>query len=612
MPNPSNIERPIAFLGLGRSGTSAITEIMSHHPQIDNVGEVSPVIWDICEGVRLANMNMRHPTPREGSLSRSSLAASAVRGFFLGNYHSERSSWVMKPIGPISRVRDRFASRASDEEFLDWYFGVFDDCFPEARIYCLVRDPIQYARSARRYWGASFRAVMDDLAFMSVILKSGRLPPDRFISMGAFREAPADIIARILRECGLDEHTFDEALYGVQYAAEQGKAIAGESGGTDIPPFTTAEERKLWSVVGEEYRPFLSAAWKFDDAPKDDEPDSVVDYRQRYLALVDEFNFLKTKGAGLEKLVNEKEDIVQNLLTWTKSLEAKIASSTSTPKPGEEKLARNPALELKIDYPPDFEIRWGYGKPNAKFIQDIIDANLGEQNSFLRAVHGQRKALENISVASGPDAKTPHWDNGWFPPLDGASLYTMVATKRPSKFIEIGSGNSTKFARKAISDKKLKTKITSIDPQPRAEIDEIADVVLRYPLEKVDLDVFEGTKADDVVFFDGSHRAFQNSDVTVFFTEVIPRLPVGVIVGIHDMFWPFDYPAPWKDRAYNEQYMLAAYMIGRGKNFKCIMPSAFITRHKQEVVQSFFSDEVNDHYKQKTGYIGGSAFWFRT
>ena len=48
-----------------------------------------------------------------------------------------------------------------------------------------------------------------------------------------------------------------------------------------------------------------------------------------------------------------------------------------------------------------------------------------------------------------------------------------------------------------------------------------------------------------MVFFDGSHRTFMNSDATVFFLEVLPTLPAGTLVGIHDIYLPDDYPADW-------------------------------------------------------------------
>lgn len=45
----------------------------------------------------------------------------------------------------------------------------------------------------------------------------------------------------------------------------------------------------------------------------------------------------------------------------------------------------------------------------------------------------------------------------------------------------------------------------------------------------------------DVVFLDGSHRVFMNNDASVFFLDGLPRLPPGVLVGVHDIFLPEDY-----------------------------------------------------------------------
>jgi hypothetical protein len=269
-------------------------------------------------------------------------------------------------------------------------------------------------------------------------------------------------------------------------------------------------------------------------------------------------------------------------------------------------------LELKIDYPPDFEFRWGYGKPNAKHIEAILKRTEKQHLAFLRKVKGFSKFFDSIEIEAAGNDVDPYWYNGWFPPLDGVSLYTMIASRRPKMFIEIGSGNSTKFARRAVKDQKLNTKIMSIDPQPRAEIDALSDEVHRAPVEHVNLSVFDQLQKGDVLFFDGSHRAFQNSDVTVFFTDILPGVPKGVSVGIHDIFWPFDYPEPWKDRLYSEQYMLGAYMLGKGSAFNCLLPSALITRDHQDLVKSLFTEKVYAFYKEKTGYIGGSAFWFQT
>ena len=84
-------------------------------------------------------------------------------------------------------------------------------------------------------------------------------------------------------------------------------------------------------------------------------------------------------------------------------------------------------------------------------------------------------------------------------------------------YFEIGSGNSTKFARHAIKLGDLRTKVMSIDPAPRAEIDLLCDKTFRMRLEDSDHQIFSILQAGDVLFFDGSHRFLTNSDVAVFF-----------------------------------------------------------------------------------------------
>jgi hypothetical protein len=66
-----------------------------------------------------------------------------------------------------------------------------------------------------------------------------------------------------------------------------------------------------------------------------------------------------------------------------------------------------------------------------------------------------------------------------------------------------------------------------------------------------------------------------NSDVTMLFLDVLPRLPAGVIVQVHDITLPCDYPAQWTGRYYSEQYLLAAYLLGRGDALEIVLPCAF-------------------------------------
>ncbi|MCP6769643.1 hypothetical protein NL529_32825, partial [Klebsiella pneumoniae] len=79
----------------------------------------------------------------------------------------------------------------------------------------------------------------------------------------------------------------------------------------------------------------------------------------------------------------------------------------------------------------------------------------------------------------GNSATDPYWNNEYLPGLDIVALYSLLKKINPVNYVEIGSGNSTMVARKAIRENSLRSKIVSIDPFPRAEIDGISDLVIR-------------------------------------------------------------------------------------------------------------------------------------
>ena len=78
---------------------------------------------------------------------------------------------------------------------------------------------------------------------------------------------------------------------------------------------------------------------------------------------------------------------------------------------------------------------------------------------------------------------------------------------------------------------------------------------------RVAADVFAALRPGDIVFFDGPHRAFMNSDAVVFCLEVLPSLQDAVLVGMHDILLPCDYPPHWAERCYFEQYPPACHLL---------------------------------------------------
>jgi hypothetical protein len=121
----------------------------------------------------------------------------------------------------------------------------------------------------------------------------------------------------------------------------------------------------------------------------------------------------------------------------------------------------------------------------------------------------------------------PFWLNDWFPPFDCAVLYGLVAEKKPRRYIEVGSGISTRFARQAIKDYDLDTRVISIDPHPHNAVDELCDEVICSRMEDLGSDFWGSVGEGDMLFVDNSHRSFPNSDVTVFLRRFFPPLEEG-------------------------------------------------------------------------------------
>ena len=232
------------------------------------------------------------------------------------------------------------------------------------------------------------------------------------------------------------------------------------------------------------------------------------------------------------------------------------------------------SLEYKVDNRP----RYGHGKAPHRQLNEIINSGREEYAGLLQSFLSHKKVFHQIKKCSDEtDAGQPCWNNNFLPGLDIVSIYGIIAHYQPKKYVEIGSGNSTKIAHKAISDLNWDTHITSIDPYPRVEVDSLSDTIVRKPIEQCDLSIYDTLEANDIAFLDGSHCAFPNSDVTVFFLDILPRLKKGVIIHIHDVYLPYDYPQFMCDRFYSEQYLIATAILANPEKYKVLFPNFFVS-----------------------------------
>jgi hypothetical protein len=254
--------------------------------------------------------------------------------------------------------------------------------------------------------------------------------------------------------------------------------------------------------------------------------------------------------------------------------------------------------------------RYGEGKPPHPELARIIGSRRDHYAGLLHRFGEFRQDFDRIPLEPTGDPTVPHWHNGWLPSLDAIALYCTLALNDPAVYLEVGSGNSTRFARRAITDHGLRTKVISIDPAPRAECNRLCDEVIRARLETLDIPETLGELGPgDIVFLDGSHRSFMNSDATVFFLEMMPHLPAEALVHIHDIYLPDDYPRAWRHRYYTEQYLLASWLLGGSAGYEVHCPNHFISQDDE--LKELVPGQCDDPRIAAGEPTGPASFWLR-
>jgi predicted O-methyltransferase YrrM len=266
---------------------------------------------------------------------------------------------------------------------------------------------------------------------------------------------------------------------------------------------------------------------------------------------------------------------------------------------------------MKLDYPPsrDYQPRWGNTHPPHQGLIEIFNKNYSGYCEILSKIADLEPFLMRIKPEfSHEQPGEPGWVGGPINAIDTALLYYFVTDFKPKTYLEIGSGVTTLFAARAKQDHNLVTKIVSIDPEPRTAVDAVCDEVIRAGLETTDLSIFFDLEPGDIVFMDGSHRSFMNSDVTVFMLDVIPKLKPGVIIHFHDIVLPYDYSEMFSDWYWNEQYILAAYLLGTGDKVKILMPSRFMSDSPE--LKEAVALILKDWQGPQDVWLSGGSLWF--
>ncbi|NYF99031.1 class I SAM-dependent methyltransferase [Janibacter cremeus] len=159
------------------------------------------------------------------------------------------------------------------------------------------------------------------------------------------------------------------------------------------------------------------------------------------------------------------------------------------------------------------------------------------------------------------------WEpNGMYGRADAAVLHGMLRHHEPKHLLEVGSGYSTAVALDVVDRYLPDLRITCVEPNPdrlRTRLrpgDEV--VVIDEPVQDVPIEIFAQLGAGDILFIDSTHVLKSGSDVAWLYLHVLPTLSSGVVVHVHDVHWPFEYPERWirEGRDWTEAYLLRAFL----------------------------------------------------
>lgn len=207
-----------------------------------------------------------------------------------------------------------------------------------------------------------------------------------------------------------------------------------------------------------------------------------------------------------------------------------------------------------------------------------------------------------------------HTNNNNFGFSSAALLHTMIRTHNTRKVIEIGGGFSSLISLQALRlNHGDDFHFDCVEPYPWSWLEETLRALpgarlLKQPVEQLDPDMLADLAANDILFIDSSHCVRLASDVNFLYLQVIPRLKPGVIVHIHDIYIPYEYPRVHfhgrQKLFWNEQYLLQALLTDNAR-LEVILPGFFVQKNMEiEFAAAFHAYDPAKHRRT-------SSFWLR-
>ena len=202
------------------------------------------------------------------------------------------------------------------------------------------------------------------------------------------------------------------------------------------------------------------------------------------------------------------------------------------------------------------------------------------------------------------------WDNVMYGAVESEVLHAMVRHYKPSRIVELGSGFTSLIiaaAARLNAREGRRSRYACFDPFPRDFVRngmEGMDSFEALGATEVGQAEFDALADGDILFIDTTHTVKVGSDVNRLMLEVLPTLRPGVVVHVHDIFIPYEYPRGFFESQcyWQEQYLLQA-LLAENPNFEVLLPLAAIARERPDLV----SELMPWHQPP----FGPGAFWIR-
>jgi len=255
-----------------------------------------------------------------------------------------------------------------------------------------------------------------------------------------------------------------------------------------------------------------------------------------------------------------------------------------------------------------------------------LDLNLDKQVELAREIIPRYR--EEWSFPDHATSPTEyHYNNGFFETVDAEVAYSLVRHFQPSRVIEVGGGSSTRLLAAALranrAEGQTEGELFTIEPFPNRSLAGITNLIAAR-VQDVDLDFFLSLGEGDILFLDSSHVVSVGSDVVREYLEILPRLRKGVLIHVHDIFLPADYPRDAvlsKLCFWSEQYLLQAF-LAFNPEFEVLWGSSAMQQFYPDALMAAFPQwehsysRISKSVRQFLPTIDGdrvwpSSFWMR-